>query len=205
MKNRHATTKPISSSIIATAELWKRLEIGTGVVRTKDLIEQGADLASLNQSGLTPIEFAAYNEQWHEVIQIASTKNTDEKDSYHYSAVLDEAIKKNKFDLIQILLSANAKIKNINRIIDEEGYTLLHEAVILEMHNLVDILIKLGADVTIKNKNNKTPLQLISSSLKCLAPFLSLNPCPEEFKNFNYYLEFTINALRNNLYNNENI
>ena len=61
-----------------------------------------------------------------------------------------------RYDIIEALL---AKSANINHQ-DEEGCTLLHDAIWYHDWDMADLLLNLGADVSLKNNLQQTPLTL---------------------------------------------
>lgn len=83
---------------------------------------------------------------------IALTDVHDEKNKF----LLHEAIKKNRLLVLEKLLKKgmNANIK------DNEGNTPLHYAFEYQNKEFRDLLFKYGADITIRNKNGKTPEEL---------------------------------------------
>ena len=82
---------------------------------------------------------------------------------------VDEMKQNNKVDIFQIIRRGTLEEFNLNidsfdiNLVDEYGYSMLHEAISYNKYEICDILIERGIDVNIRDKNGKTALQYVLS------------------------------------------
>ncbi len=121
-------------------------------------LKNGADLTQKNEKGKTPIELAAENKQWKCVVIIANSKKEEENahDSRYGSALL-EAVKADELNVAKKLLKASASL-NWQTTADENR--LLHHAVLNNNPEMISLLLEYGANLTLKNKDGRTLIQL---------------------------------------------
>jgi ankyrin repeat protein len=136
----------------------------------KLLLEHGASLSQKNYENKTAIQMAAKNKQWTTVIAIAKAKKKiyGTYDYYHFGSVLLTAI-----------LSNPPEVKNVVKVILETypyasetwvsgpvNNTALHTAVIFRNKEAFQLLVVHGADLSAKNSNNKTPIEIAAPFAK---------------------------------------
>ena len=110
----------------------------------KILVENGADVGARDNLDQTPLHLA-----------LSSLSSNDQNVPPSLVSNVESR------NIIQILINNNA---NVNDLAKEEGYSPLHEAIIIGDENMVRYLIKIGADVNLKSqKNAETPLHLATS------------------------------------------
>lgn len=113
-----------------------------------------------NNAGQTPIEYAVYNESYAAVAEFAKHR-TDKDDKSGYGRVLLTLLSNSSHDdLAKKLIAQGA---NLNEI-DQEGNTCLHKAAYAGNVKMVKLLLSYRVDTTIKNKNNKTAMEIASST-----------------------------------------
>lgn len=88
--------------------------------------------------------------------------NVNEAD-YNGCTPLMEAVNKNKGDIVDILLQARA---DVNRTNDKDGNTVLHYSIINSNKEILKKLMLYKPDITIKNKNGESPLEMITKTQK---------------------------------------
>ena len=79
-----------------------------------------------------------------------SLKGHGHKNLLHYLVIFCNFVPEMKKLLLDVLVSTNAK-KSINNV-DDNGNTPAHYSVYFKMNDITDLLVKHGADLTIKNK-----------------------------------------------------
>lgn len=126
----------------------------------KQLIENGADLAAVNQDKKTPIDLAVSLGYWESVETIAKAKKTNDKDTYHYGSALLSAVQENRYDMAQCLLEAGAP--TTMRFKDGKNNSL-HCAVKNKNVKTIELLISYKANLAAVNQDKKTPIQLAAA------------------------------------------
>lgn len=128
------------------------------------LINAGADIHHRNKEGATALFHAAYHGNEHMVATLLA-KGADPNVATTYNTTpLMEAAHFGHTSVVQKLIDANAKLDSV----DKDGYTAVLIAVNQGTLNLekasfietLKVLIKAGADLTIANKFNESPLSI---------------------------------------------
>lgn len=124
---------------------------------SKLLIEKGANVNMKNSAGNTPLEIAVATNN-NELVKLLIKHGADVNASGNSDkSPLLLAISNQAPDIVWALLENGA---DINAKMESNGYTPIHNAI--EKNNIIAVrlLIKKGADVSIKENSGKTPLDL---------------------------------------------
>ncbi|GMU19161.1 MAG: hypothetical protein AMXMBFR12_03530 [Candidatus Babeliales bacterium] len=120
------------------------------------LLSKGANVNAVNDSGMTPLEWAVGcdndNEQMVKLLLDKGAEVNIEHESGH--TPLLEAISRGKEKVVKLLLDHGA---NVNAQKKENGETALHLAVAYPYPKIVKLLLEHGADETIKDAKGKAP------------------------------------------------
>lgn len=119
-----------------------------------------------DSSGFTPLLLAMKDSGNLEIIDFLIKNGADIKlktaDGV-YDSVVHLAIQANQFDYVDYLLKNNL-VEDINYI-NARGYSPLHTALLYNKDiNIIDILLKYGADYSLPSKDNKTTLMLAAGN-----------------------------------------
>ncbi|XP_008557350.1 putative ankyrin repeat protein RF_0381 [Microplitis demolitor] len=121
---------------------------------TRTLVDWGVDVnqkGSLDQENrvLTPLHIAVKNKNFSMIELLISNKNTDVNatDGKNKSA-LYMAVEAQSLEVIEYLLTRSMSI-DINLHNSERGFTALHRALELNNENMIDLLIKYGANLNV--------------------------------------------------------
>ncbi|MCK5683641.1 ankyrin repeat domain-containing protein [bacterium] len=125
----------------------------------KRLIKDGADIEALGPDGKTLLHYAVYSGS-EDTIRLLLDSGLDiEIKSTNGETAFTEAVKKKKLNLSEFLLQNGAYIDSIDR----KGLTPLHYAVLNKDSEMVELLLSYNADSTVKDKNNKTVIDIPTS------------------------------------------
>jgi ankyrin repeat protein len=126
----------------------------------KLLLEHGASLSKKNLDKKTPIQLAADNRQWATVMAITKFRRTGyDTDYYHYAGALITAIIYNPPEVknvVEALLDAKA---HTTWVAGPKQNTALHLATLYSNNEVIQLLIDHGADLSVKNLNDITPIE----------------------------------------------
>ncbi|QMV46176.1 hypothetical protein HC358_03815 [Wolbachia pipientis] len=131
---------------------------GDDLNRVKDLVSQGASLEAKDNSNNTPLHNACNNGHVKVVEYLVEegaslkAKNKDGEAPLHVAVQHDGT-----FEVIEFILSRD--LSGINDITNN-GRTPLHLAIQGNKLNTVELLLRKGASIAVKDKNGKTPLDL---------------------------------------------
>lgn len=100
---------------------------------------------------------------------IKSSKKKDNPELEKQINVIDR-IKEGNLEKFKSLIQSDPTI--INKIVNEEGDTPLHIACLEEKIDLVELLIKRGADINASNKSGLSPLHYASTNSSVLSLLL---------------------------------
>ncbi len=135
----------------------------------KLLIENGADPNCLDCWKNTPLHYAAASRHLVIAQMLIDSQNFNPENinaqNEDGETPLHVAIRKNRLDMVKLLIEKGADLKNINTC----GDTPLHVAVQnswFYQFDIVNLLIEKGADVHLENKQGKTPLSMAQSWAK---------------------------------------
>ena len=140
----------------------------------RQLLESGAAVNFRDERGRTPLMMAAQSNANHDVTQIflLSGASVNSRDLDGFSALMYAAKNNSSIQVLQALLDADAEI-NAG---DLSGYTSLMYAIRNKNTNIMDFLIRSGADVNAKSDNGSTALLLAAGySEKSILVDLLLN------------------------------
>lgn len=126
------------------------------------LIEKGASVDSKNSSGDTPLHLAIHCDDVEtSLILIERGADVSALNDFHDTPlILAVGHEKTKISLELIDKISSIKKKESLNIQNRDGYTPLHFAVYHKMATVCVKLIEEGADVSMKNNDNQTPLNL---------------------------------------------
>jgi uncharacterized protein len=131
------------------------------VNKIKNLIKKGANVNARDGVGNTCLMLACDFNNFETVSFLLSKKaNVDSVNQFGYTA-LHFAVQKNDLRIVRLLINSEDSIvdKMINKK-DDLGNTPLHLAVDSGNANIVDFLIKKGADKNIRNSEGERPLEM---------------------------------------------
>lgn len=136
----------------------------------KMLLKHGSNLTRINANGYTPMKLAADLNYWDCVNAIADHQRTDTSDSYQYNYALECAIKAEKMDTVEILLSKGA---SANWMLPNNQDSFLHIAVKKRNPKMIRLLLEYAADRERLNQEKLTPLTLATTlgHKDCVAAF----------------------------------
>lgn len=121
------------------------------------LVLAGADITKTNENNRKPIEVASMNNQWDCVQAIVDNKKLENSETGGYGFAFVLALKCDKFDVAKALLAAGA-VTTWHTVPDKD--TSLHLAVKKRNLEMLDLLLKANASLTVENKDGRTPMQL---------------------------------------------
>lgn len=131
------------------------------VNKIKDLIKKGANVNARDGVGNTCLMLACDFNNFETVSFLLSKKaNVDFVNQFGYTA-LHFAVQKNDLKVVRLLINSSEAIveKMINKK-DDLGNTPLHLAIDSGNANVVDFLVKKGADLNIRNSQGERPLDI---------------------------------------------
>jgi hypothetical protein len=121
------------------------------------LVNSGTDLSVTNAEGLKPIQGAKKIGFW-EAVKVIAVSTQDKEDRFHFGAALLTAIEEDQpDDIVKVLIKAKA---HTNWYLPPENNYPLHFAVINNNLTNINRLLRSHADITKKNNQNQTPVQL---------------------------------------------
>ncbi|KAF0146336.1 MAG: PBS lyase HEAT domain-containing protein [Nitrospirae bacterium] len=126
------------------------------------LVEHGANIHSVNKFGMNPLHTAAMANN-SEVAKALLNRgaNIESKAKIGDTPLFVAALEKGSFDVLKVLLEAGAQVDSTN---NEIGATALHAAVAVSDLENVRLLLKYGADPTIKANTGITPFDIARST-----------------------------------------
>lgn len=110
-----------------------------------------------NNEGYSPLILACYHGN-EEVVKFLVDKVKDINQTSQYGSALMAAVIKGNNKIIEHLLDRNA---NTN-IIDKNGTTAMHYAVMFRNYDALKLLMQANADIKIKDNSGKSPLDYAS-------------------------------------------
>lgn len=120
------------------------------------LLSKGAEVNAVNDSGMTPLEWAVGCDNDNELMVKLLLDNGAEVNVHRSSGYtpLLEAISRGKEKIVKLLLDHGA---DVNAQKKENGETALHLAVSYPYPKIVKLLLEYGANANIKDAKGKTP------------------------------------------------
>lgn len=112
------------------------------------LLYSGVDINSKNSYGRTPIEVAAYLENWDCVEEIIRLRHDDKNNSGRFNKALLIAAKYNRTETVSRLLEKGALLDQYSK---KNGFFAIHYAVQNKNIDLIKILLAFGADLYTKS------------------------------------------------------
>lgn len=110
------------------------------------------------ENGYSPLVLACYYGH-SDIVEFLVDKVKSVNDKTSYGSPLMAATVKGYDDIVDILLANNVNPD----VTDDKGVTAAHYAVLFRNYSIVEKLVKVDADFTIKNNNNKTALDYAKS------------------------------------------
>lgn len=137
----------------------------------KILIEKGAEIDLKNDKGNTPLILAAYNNHLG-MVKYLIQKKADVKSTNSFGLnALMYASQNGYINVVKYLIKNKKVVEDINHQ-SKKGTTALILAAMKGNAEIMQLLIKAGADVNIANKNGKTALSTIKTLAKNLTNIL---------------------------------
>lgn len=148
----------------------------------KALIDEGASKWT-NIYGMNPM-LVALNEGNLEMVKFLESKGisfngriTNKKNTYYGFDALMFAVNSGKGKIVEYLLSKNFKSNVFNEL---SGFYPIHYAANNCMPQMIDVLVKNGTDINVRNKLGETPL-IVAARGKCYAAVVTLNEARARF------------------------
>lgn len=110
------------------------------------------------ENGYSPLVLACYYGH-SDIVEFLVNKVKSVNDKTSYGSPLMAATVKGYDDIVDILLAHNVNPD----LTDDKGVTAAHYAVLFRNYSIVEKLVKVDADFTIKNNNNKSALDYAKS------------------------------------------
>ncbi len=134
------------------------------------LLQAGADASEQSSYGFTAMHVAALLKNW-ECVKAFAKEKPDKNNAYQYGAALTLAAATNQWDVVQILIKANA-FPNWH-VLDHDNQTALHFAILENKADMVQMLLNAGADASLQDSNGHTAIQIAAVGRKweCVKAF----------------------------------
>lgn len=131
----------------------------------KTLLQAGADLNQADFDRKTALHYAVFNQDVSILKLILDQEIDIHATSFGEEGVLHMAYQASQLEHLHLLLEAGAHINAVNR----EGMTVLHKCVRHYRDNFASIqfLVESGADLSIKDEDGFTPLELARDMIDC--------------------------------------
>lgn len=140
LKQRGGEMPPRSTTVLASAARWGRLEI------VQLAVNGGADLEAGGEGGLTPLALAAQNGHKDVVAYLVSKKA-------HFDGALTAAAGAGKLSTVKQLVEAGCPVDSTN----STAETALHKAVQLDRVDLATYLLQKGANPKAADWQGRAP------------------------------------------------
>ena len=127
----------------------------------KYLLEKGAKIDVTDKRGLTPIAIAVINDQV-EVVRLLLDSGASVTCTDHDGNSLAHLIACDNVEMVEILISHGTAIDQE----DSAGFTPIHSAAMNGFAGLTRCFVSKGCSLSKRNKDGKTPLDLIRRSPK---------------------------------------
>jgi len=138
------------------------IEMGHGVEVIRMLLDHGARINEPDPSGETPLIKAASHDSWPEVINLLlrAGARVNDRDSNGTTAIMKAAHVNTDPEVVRVLgmAGACAEVK------DAFGYTPLLYAAETQGDQVIDLLVRFGADVNVRRRDGLTPLMIVVMS-----------------------------------------
>lgn len=127
----------------------------------KDLIDNGADVNQTDDSGATPLHWAA-NKGYEAIakVLINNGAEVDAVDNNFYATPLLWASYDGSLAVVKVLVNNGADVNMVNSM----GNTALHNCAIQGYPNIAKLLLKNAIDVSIVNYDGKTALEIAEAN-----------------------------------------
>jgi ankyrin repeat protein len=136
----------LASAPIESAEIHQAVMSGD-LSRVKTILEKNPALVDAMEEGLTPIYYAAYQND-KKMVNFLLSKGA--KDSIFIATIIGDAAK------VKVFLGSNPSLIHQK---DQSGQTCLHWAANKGHLQIVKLLVSQGAQVNLKDKTGWTPLE----------------------------------------------
>lgn len=130
----------------------------------KFLISNGADVNSkvkLNNFKSLNLKTISEGLKFVNLLMYSGSQKTIDNHSFIYATPLSISLAGNQIDMMKILISNGAKV---NGMVNVDGQTLLHMAVINNKFEISDLLVKAGIDINKLDANGQSALDLATDS-----------------------------------------
>ena len=122
----------------------------------KLLVEAGANLNHINEHGETVLSIACFKGDLEKVKYLISVgADVNARNGFAFFGAI---YARNKFEICKVLIGAGINVNYTN----EYGYTPLHKACSNADLDIIELLLDNGADQTIKDIDEKTPIENVS-------------------------------------------